>query len=78
MFDLLEDCFECYLLFIYCVVDYFGLFIIKENRKEFKCYGVLFICMVLRVIYLEIVILLEIDFFLNVLRCFFSCRGFVC
>lgn len=68
MLDLLEDCFELIFFFIYCVVDYFGFFVVKEGCKELKCYGVFFICMVLRVIYFEIVNFLEIDFFVNVLR----------
>lgn len=53
-------------LFINCVVDYFGFFVIREGCKDFKCYGVLFICMVFRVVYVEVVIILEIDFFSNV------------
>lgn len=73
MLDLFEDCFEFILFFIYCVVDYFGFFVIKERRKELKCYGVFFICMVLRVIYIEIVNFFEIDLFINVLRRFVSC-----
>lgn len=77
MFDFFEDWFDCYLFFIYCGVDYFGLFIIKEGCKELKCYGVFFICMFLWVIYLEIVVFLDMDFFINVLRCFLSCRGLV-
>ena len=61
--------------FTYCAVDYFGLFTIKENRKELKRYGVLFTCMASRAIILETATSLETDSFLNTLRCFLICRG---
>lgn len=72
-----EDRLEFVFLFLYCVVDYFGLFIVKERRSEVKCYGVLFMCMGLRSVYLEIVNLLDSFFFINVLSCFMSWRGVV-
>lgn len=58
-------------------MDYFGLFYIREVRKEIKRYGVLFICRVLYVIYFKIVVLLIIDLFLNVYRRFVCRRGFI-
>lgn len=64
MVDFLKLRFEFAFLFIYCVVDYFGLWYVKEGRKEVKRYGVLFICMVSRFIYIEVVYSMETDLFL--------------
>lgn len=50
-----DNRFELVFFFLYSVIDFFGLFIIKERRSDVKCYGVLFICMGLRSVYLEIV-----------------------
>lgn len=72
------DCFVFILFFIYCAVGYFGFFVVEESRKELKCYGVFFICMVSRVIYFEFVNFFEIDFFINVLRRFISRCGLIC
>ena len=75
MSDLPEDRLESHPPFTYCAVDYFGPFIIKENRKELKRYGVLFTCMGSRAIHLETATSLETNSFLNALRRFLSRRG---
>lgn len=67
MVDLFEDRLELFFFFTYCVVDYFGFWLIKEGRRELKRYGMVFICLVLRAIYFEIVNVLIIDVFINVL-----------
>lgn len=64
MVNFLILCVEFVLLFLYCVVDCFGLWYVKEGRREVKRYGILFICMVSCVIYIEVVYFMEIDLFL--------------
>lgn len=54
--------------FIYVGVDCFGLFLICCGRIEVKCYGVLYICLVVCVVYIEVVYNLDIDLFLNSFR----------
>lgn len=71
MVDLFVDRLEESLFFIYSVVDYFGFFYIKEGRREFKRYEVFFICMLLYVVYFEIVALFTTDVFLNCLSSFY-------
>ena len=75
MSDLPEDRLESTRPFTYCAVDYFGPFVVKESRKELKRYGVLFTCMALRAIHLEIANSLETNSFINALRRFISRRG---
>lgn len=77
MVNLFVDRLNLVSFFTYCGVDYFGLWFIKEGRKELKRYGVLFICLFSRAIYLEVFVFLEIDFFINVLRWFINRRGLV-
>lgn len=77
MSDFLVDRLIDEVLFIYSVVDFFGFWYIKEGCKELKCYGVFFICMVCWVVYLEIVCLLDISFFINLLCCFIFIRGLI-
>lgn len=77
MVDLFDDRLELFFFFMYCVVDYFGFWLIKEGWWELKRYGVLFICLVLCVIYFEIVNVLIMDVFINVLWWFFSCCGLI-
>lgn len=50
MLDFSKDRLKSVFLFIYCVVDYCGLWYVKEGRKEVKKYVVFFTCMVLRVV----------------------------
>ena len=75
MSDLPEDCLKSTPPFTYCVMDYFGPFVVKEGLKELKRYGVLFTCMALRAIHLEIANSLETDSFMNALRQFISHHG---
>lgn len=56
-------------------MDYFGLLLVKERRFMVKWYGCLFICFVIRVVYLEVVYLFEIDSFIMVLRRMMVRRG---
>lgn len=77
MVDFSLDRLELVSLFIFSVVDYFGFWLIKEGRKEVKRYGVLFICMVLRVVYFESVNFLDTVFFINAFRRFICRRGLV-
>ena len=61
MVELPEDRLELAQPFTNCAVDYFGLFIIKEGRKELKRYGVVFTCMASRAVHLEVADTLETD-----------------
>ena len=60
---------------MFCAVDFFGPFSIKEGRKEMKRYRVLFMCLALRAIHLETSTSLETDTFINALRHFICRRG---
>lgn len=57
MVDLLFERMKLFfLLFLVIGVDFFGFFNFKYGRNKFiKVWGVLFICVIVRVIYLEIV-----------------------
>lgn len=72
MLDLLEECVLLIVFFYYIGMDVFGLFYIKEGCKILKCYGLIFICFVFCVVYLEILNLMEVDFFISVLCCFIN------
>ena len=63
--------------FTNCAVDYFGPFVIKEGQRELKRYGVLFTCMALRAVHIEVNATLETDSFINALRRFLSRRGLI-
>lgn len=78
MLDLFFEWFMLFFLFIYIGMDVFGFFYIKEGWKELKWWGLIFICLVFCVIYLEILNVMIMDLFFNVFRCFISCRGKVC
>jgi len=75
MADLPEDRLDPAPPFMFCAVDYFGPFSIKEDRKEMKRYGVLFTCLASRAIHLETSTSLETDAFINALRRFICRRG---
>lgn len=51
--------------FMYCAVDHFGPFYIKQGRKQVKRYGVLFTC-----IHIDVNSSMETDVFINALRRF--------
>ena len=69
MSDLPEDRLEPSPPFAYCALDYFRPFIIKDGRKELKCYGVAW-----RAVHVETANSLETDAFINALR-FICLRG---
>ena len=56
--------------FTYCAVEYCKPWYIEEGRKKVKKDVVLFTCMTSRTVHLEVSNTLEIDSFLNALRCF--------
>ena len=58
-----------------CAVDYFGLFVIKENRREVKRHGVLYTCLCSKAVYLEVANSLSTSSFINSLRRFIAQRG---
>ncbi|KAK0143556.1 hypothetical protein N1851_018296 [Merluccius polli] len=59
-----------------CVgVDYFGPFEVKRGRSTAKKPGVLFTCLSVRAIHIKVASLLDIDSFINALRCFIARRG---
>ena len=75
MSDLPSDRLEPGPPFTYCGVDYFGPFLIKENRKEVKRWGVLFTCLSSRAVHLEVANSLSTSSFINALRRFKAIRG---
>ena len=58
--------------FANCGMDCFGPFLIKEGRKELKCWGVLITS---RAVHLEVITTMSTDGFLNTLRRSTSLRG---
>lgn len=58
MVDFFVFCLVLYiLLFYYIVCDYFGFYNVKVGRsKMVKYYGVIFMCLNIRVVYLELVV----------------------
>lgn len=61
--------------FSFVGVDSFGPFMIKRARSLVKRYGVLFTCMTVRAIHLEVAHSLDVDSFLHALRRFIARRG---
>ena len=61
--------------FLYTGFDCFGPFTVKDGRKEYKRYGLIFTCMSSRAVHIEILDDLSTDAFLNGLRCFIALRG---
>ena len=61
--------------FTYCGLDVFGPFLVKEGRRECKRYGLIFTCLALRAVHIELLDDLTTDCFLNSLRCFIALRG---
>ena len=60
--------------FTNCGVDMFGLFLIKEERKELKRYGALFTCLSSRAVHIKCTCSLEADSFIQALRRFVARR----
>ena len=56
-------------------VDCFGPFMVKRGRGLIKRYGMLFTCLAVRAIHIEVVQNLEADSFINALRRFIARRG---
>ena len=75
MADLPRDRIEPAPPFTYCGMDCFGPFLVKQGRKEFKRYGLLFTCMCSRAIHIEMLDDMTTDAFINGFRCFIALRG---
>lgn len=61
--------------FSYVDVDCFGLLEVRRGRNMVKRYGVLFTCLSIRAIHIEVVHSLNTDSFVNALRRFIARRG---
>ena len=63
--------------FINSGVDYFGPFYVKRGRSQVKKYGVIFTCLAIRAVHIEVADSLSTDSFLCALRRFIARRGSV-
>ena len=61
--------------FTFVGVDCFVLFVVRRGRSLVKRYGVLFTCLSVRAIHLEVTHSLDTDSFINAMRCFIARRG---
>lgn len=83
MVNILKDCLILGFLFLFVGVDIFGFWdvivrCIRGGLVISKRWVILFMCLVLRGIYIEFGEELSMFCFINVLRCFLFIRGFVC
>ena len=65
----------CKRTFTYVEVDCFGPFVVRRGRTNVKRYGVLFTCLSIRAIHIEVAHSLDTKSFINALRRFVSRRG---
>ena len=56
-------------------VDYFGPFLVKRGRALVKRYGVVFTCLAIRAVHIEIAYSLDTNSFINALKRFIARRG---
>ncbi|KAK3745211.1 hypothetical protein QZH41_004250 [Actinostola sp. cb2023] len=61
--------------FIYVGVDCFGPFEVRRGRTHVKRYGVLFTCLTLRAVHIEVASTLDTESFINAMRRFTARRG---
>ena len=61
--------------FTYVGIDCFGPFEVRRGRTTAKRYGVLFTCLAIRAVHIEVVHSLDTESFINALRRFISRRG---
>ncbi|XP_067950597.1 uncharacterized protein [Watersipora subatra] len=77
MADLPSERVTCNPPFTYVGCDCFGPFIVKDNQKELKRYGVIFTCMASRAIHIEIIDDMSTDAFINAVKCLVAIKGLI-